>query len=175
LFGWAEGPHRPERASHGLVALFNSPLKLTLDDLRAHLDAIYPGQFLPPRDRGNFAVDGQMRGTQFMIQSNLPAAGGLFVLQNVQTPYTQLSSYAEHIEDWALRDMAEKQSCWLSVELLRHYTSEDDSYRFIGSVIARLAPRDTAALVHPANLTTIAFTAHVRRELSSGGQPFGTA
>ncbi|HEY2840461.1 MAG TPA: hypothetical protein VGJ26_14995 [Pirellulales bacterium] len=55
------------------VVLANSFVDWELDSLRTKLDEVYPGQFLPPRDKGNFVVDGPTPG-QFFIQANIPGA-----------------------------------------------------------------------------------------------------
>jgi len=38
------------------VVLANSYTELTIESLRQKLDEIYPGEFLPPRQKGNFVV-----------------------------------------------------------------------------------------------------------------------
>jgi hypothetical protein len=158
-----------------LVVLSKSHVELTLDTLRDGLDQIYPGQFLPPREQGNFVMDGSVPGAEFLIQSSISGASGMFLLHNVPGPYTEFSNFADHIADASLRQLAEQQTCWLSVDLIRQYNSEEDAYRLIGSVLAKFSPRDAAALVHPSRLVTIGFNDDVRRQLASGGQPFGTA
>ena len=47
------------------VVLSNSYAELTLVSLRQSLDELYPGQFLPPREQGNFVVDGNVPGAEF--------------------------------------------------------------------------------------------------------------
>ena len=139
-----------------LVVLSNTYVPLTLDGLRARLDEPYPGQFLPPRDQGNFVIDGAVPGAEFLIQSNLPGAAGMFLLHSVPGPYVEVSDFALYITEPSLRRIAETQACWLSVDCVRQYTGEEDAYRFIGSALAKLAPRDTTALVHPSRPITIA-------------------
>ena len=53
-----------------LVVLSNTHVELTVDQVREKLDELYPGQFLPPRDKGNFVVEGSVPG-QFLIQSRV--------------------------------------------------------------------------------------------------------
>ena len=154
----------------GWVALSNSYVELTLDLLRKSLDELYPGQFLPPREKGNFVVDGNVPGAEFLIQSGIQGAAGLFLLHNVPGPYTEFSDFADHIEDPSLRHLAEGQDCWLSVDLIHKHTTEEDGYRFIGNVLAKLAPSDAAVLVHPSRLITIRLDDEVRRRLAGGGQ-----
>ncbi len=167
--------HARDREMVSLVVLSNTDVELTLDTLREKLDQLYPGHFLPPREQGTFIVDGSVPGAEFLIQSNIPGAAGIFLLHSVPGPYAYVSEFAEHIADASLRRLAQAQTCWLSVDLIHKYTTEEEAYRFIGSVLAQLAPRDAAALVHPSRLITIAFDDQVRRELASGGQVFGTA
>jgi hypothetical protein len=149
--------------------------ELTLDLLRKQLDQTYPGYFLPPREQGTFVVDGSVPGAEFLIQSDIPGAGGIFLLLSVPMPYTMFSDFAAHIADASLRQLAEAQTCWLSVDLIHRDVPAHEAYRFIGGVLAQLAPPDAAALVHPSRLITVAFDDQVRRTLASGGQVFGTA
>jgi hypothetical protein len=167
--------HFRDREMISLVVLSNSYVELTLETLRASLDQIYPGYFLPPREKGTFVIDGNEPGLEFLIQSDISGAAGMFLLYSVPGPYTAFSDFAGHIADAPLRRLAEAQTCWPSVDLLgREGSDEDEAYRFIASVLAQLAPRDAAALVHPSRLTTIAFDDRLRRELASGGEIFGT-
>jgi hypothetical protein len=159
-----------------LVVLSTTFVELTLESLCASLDQIYPSHFLPPREQGSFVADSEnLPGGEYFIKSDVPGARGMFLLYTVPGPYTAVSDFADHIADSALRRLAEEQACWLSVDLVHDSTNEDEAYRFIGSVLAHLAPADTAALVHPSKLTTIAFDGDLRRRLASGGQIFGTA
>jgi hypothetical protein len=122
------------------VVLCSSFVELTADSLRANLDQLYPGQFLPPREQGNFVVDGNIPGGEFMIQCSVPGAAGLFLLYSVPGPYTAFSDFADHIEDASLRELARTQECWLSVDLAHAHSTDADGYRFIGQVLAKLAP-----------------------------------
>jgi len=158
-----------------LVVLSNSYVELTLDTLRGHLEELYPGRFLPPREKGTFVVASNVPDTPFLIQSDIPEAAGTFLLHSVPGPYTAFSDFAEHITDAGLRQLAQAQTCWLSVDLIHRDTTEAEAYRFIGSVLAELAPRDAAALVHPSRRLTIAFDDQVRRALANGGQVFGAS
>lgn len=170
--------HARDREMIGLVVLSNSYVELTLDELRGRLDQIYPGYFVPPREKGTFVIDGNEPGMEFLIQSDIPGAAGTFLLYSVPGPYTVFANFAEHIADATLRRRAEAQTCWLSVHLPgREGTEEErqEAYRFIASVLAQLAPRDAAAVVHPSRLTTIAFDDKLRRELASGGRTFWSA
>jgi hypothetical protein len=165
---------RQRRDMISLVVLSNSYVELTLGTLREHLEQVYPGRFLPPREKGTFVVEGNIPDTPFLIQSDIPGAAGSFLLHSVPGPYTAFSDFAEHIGDASLRRLAQAQSCWLSVDLIHRNTTDAEAYRFIGSVLAELAPRDAAALVHPSRLLTIAFDDRVRRALANGGQVFGS-
>ena len=150
------------------VVLCSSFVELTADSLRANLDQLYPGQFLPPREQGNFVVDGNIPGGEFMIQCSVPGAAGLFLLYSVPGPYTAFSDFADHIEDASLRELARAQECWLSVDLAHAHSTDADGYRFIGQVLAKLAPPDAAVLVHPSRLMTMRFDDEVRRKLAAG-------
>jgi hypothetical protein len=158
-----------------LVVLSSSYVELTLDTLRHRLDQAFPGYFLPPRERGTFVIDGNEPGVEFLIQSDIPDARGMFLLHNVPGPYAAFSDFAAHIADASLRELAEAQTCWLSIDLMHRQTPAEEAYRFIGRALAQLAPPDAAVLVHPSRLITVAFNDDVRRQLASGGQVFGTA
>lgn len=151
----------------GWVVLSNSWVELTEETLRTHLDRLYPGEFLPPRQRGTFVVAGPVADVQFLINSAIAGAAGMFMLQSVPGPYTEFSSFAEHIRDAALRRIAVAQQAWLGVERISG-DNEDEAYRFIGKVLAALAPSDATVLVHPARLVSYPFDADMRRKLSIG-------
>ena len=177
LFGTDRKPGRPrqgERDMVSLVALSRSSPDLTLDSVRATLDALFPGQFLPPREEGNFVIDGSVPGATYMIQCTVEGASGIFMLHNVPGPYSEFSVFPDHLSG-PLRAIALEQPCWMSVDLMHAYGSEEDAYRFIGPVLAQLAPADTAVLLHPTKMMAVELTADVRRRLATGGQPFGAA
>ena len=167
--------HQRGRDMVGLVVLSNSYVELTLASLRERLDRVYPGYFVPPRQQGTFVIDGNAPNVEFLIQSAIPGAAGMFFLHTVPGPYTEFSDFAEHIADDSLRQLAQAQACWLSADLVHQHTTAEEAYRFIGGALAELAPEDAAVLVHPSRLTTIPFDDRVRRELASGGAIFGTA
>jgi hypothetical protein len=176
------GPKDPEleKVQHGggdmvsLVILSQSSPDLTLESVRSTLDAVFPGQFLPPREEGNFVIDGGVPGAVYMIHCSVPGANGMFMFHNVPGPYAEFSDISTRLSG-ALRDLALKQPCWMSIDLMHAYDADDDGYRFIGPVLAQLAPTDAAVLLHPSKMTAVEFTPDVRRQLASGGQPFGEA
>jgi hypothetical protein len=159
-------PSRPggEREMISWVVLANTYVELKLDTLRQKLDELYPGQFLPQRLQGNFAVLGPAPG-HFLIQCHVTGVAGAFMLNNIRGFYTD---FAEAIADPSLRREAESQCCWLSIDLVHMHTTDEEAYRFIGQVLAKLAPADAAFLVHPARRATIAFDDNVRRRLANG-------
>jgi hypothetical protein len=168
-------PPLHDRGMISLVVLSNSYVELTLDILRARLDEIFPGHFLPARDEGSFVIEGSVPETEFFIKSVVPGANGMFMLWSVPGPYTCFSDFAEEINDPVLRQLAEEQEYWMSVDLVHDGTTEAEAYRFIGSVLAALAPPDSAVLVHAGKLESIRFNDEVRRRLASGDGAFGTA
>jgi hypothetical protein len=157
-----------------LVVLSQSSLDLTLESVRKTLDSVFPGQFLPPREEGNFVIDGAVPGAVYMIQCTVAGAGGMFMLHNVPGPYNEFSDFSAHLSG-PLLELALKQVCWISIDQIHAYGPEEDGYRFIGPVLAQLAPADSAVLLHPSKLTAVEFTQDVRRQLASGDQPFGVA
>jgi hypothetical protein len=150
------------------VVLSKSYVDLKVDSLREKLNEVYPGQFLPPRDK-NFVIDGFTPG-QFLIKSNITGAAGMFMLISVPASYTQFSDFAEVIADPALLSSVKAQCCWLSVDLIHRFTTDEDAYRFIEQVLAKLAPPDAAFLVHPEKRITIPFDHDIRRRLANGAQ-----
>ena len=159
----------PRREMVSWVVLFDSDVEFTVDSLRAELDRLWPGQFLPKRDNGSFVVEGTVPGAQFMIQSRVPGASGTFLLHNVPAPYSEFSDMVERIPDASLRDIAKAQGCWISVDLIGK-SGAAEAYKFIGSVLARIAPPDAAVLLHPSRGTAVRFTADVRRKLAEKGR-----
>lgn len=162
-------PSGGEREMISWVVLANTYVDLNVDLLRAKLDEVYPGQFLPPRQRGNFVIDGPGPG-QLFVQANMPGAAGMFLVISVPGRYTEFSDFQNNIADPSLRRKAEAQKCWLSVDLVHQNTTNEDAYRFIEQVLAKLAPADAAFLVHPSKLVTIPFDDNVRRRLANGEQ-----
>jgi hypothetical protein len=148
----------------GWVILCMRPVELTEETLRAQLDRIYPGEFLPPRQLGTFVVAGPVAGTQFLIKSAIAGATGIFILQSVPGPYTAFSPFVKNIRDAALRRIAVAQRAWLGLERVGG-DNEADAYRFIGRAIGTLAPDDAAVLVHPSRLIAYPFNAETRLKL----------
>jgi hypothetical protein len=150
------------------VVLSNTYVDLKVDSLRENLDEVYPGQFLPPRDK-NFVIDGPTPG-QFFIKSNIAGAAGMFMVISVPASYTEFSDFAGVIADPALLRNVKAQCCWLSVDLVHRLTTDADAYRFIEQVLAKLAPQDAAFLVHPEKRITMPFNDDIRRRLANGAQ-----
>jgi hypothetical protein len=176
--GWIGAQHAdaqsaaPSRASDEMISwvvLSNTYVDLDVGLLRTKLDEIYPGQFLPPRDKGNFVVNGPGFG-QLFVNANMSGAAGMFLVNSVPGPYTEFSSFQKKIADPSLRRRAEAQKCWLSVDMVHKNTTNEDAYRFIEQVLAKLAPPDAAFLVHPSKLVIIPFDDNVRRRMASGAQ-----
>ena len=170
LFGIGEAPPEDESDMIGWVVLSNSDVELTVESMRAALDSLYPGQFLPAGER-NFVIDGASPGSQFMIQSNVDGAAGMFMLHTVPGPYKEFSNFAEFITDPDLRTLATAQQAWLGVDNMHVHTTEADAYRLIGAVLAKLAPADAAVLVHPSMPIVMRFDDDIRRRLAAGLEP----
>jgi hypothetical protein len=150
------------------VVLSKTYVDLNVGSLREKLDEVYPGQFLPPRDK-NFVIDGPTPG-QFFIKSNIAGAAGMFMVISVPASYMEFSDFADVIADPALLRNVKAQCCWLSVDLVHRLTTDADAYRFIEQVLAKLAPQDAAFLVHPEKRTTMPFDDDIRRRLANGAQ-----
>jgi hypothetical protein len=180
IFGTRKAPivepkhHEDDMVS--LVVLSQTWLNLPLDHVRATLDSLYPGVFLPPREEGSFVIEGPAKGASFLIQCAVPEVNAIFNLHDVPGPYSDFSDFGEHISDSELRELALQQQCWMSEDRMHAYERNDEgAYRFISRVVAQLAPPDAAVLLHPSLMLAIPFTDDVRRLLASGGHPFGTA
>jgi len=52
--------------------------------------------------------------------------------------------------------------------MIHRNTTNEDAYRFIEQVLAKLAPADAAFLVHPSKLLTIRFDDEIRRRMATG-------
>lgn len=163
----ARASHRHEMVSW--VLLYSAHSVFDVNDLRQKLDAAFPGEFLPQRDGKSFILDGPTPG-QFLIQSRIVGAAGLFMVMSVAAPYTQFSDFANFIDDPALRHQAVAQRNWLSIDLIAKATNPNDAYRFIGRALARLAPADAAMLVHPTRPIVMTFDESTQR-LANGLQP----
>lgn len=166
-------PRRPDpREMVSLVVLFSSYEELNCDIVRKRLDGAFPGCFIPPREIGTFVVDGDPPGMQFFVNSAIPGAGGTFLLFNVPGPYTDVSGFAQLIDDKAMRASAVAQRSWLSVDKIGG-RSDEEAYKFISAALAVLAPDDAVFLVHADTFRTIRFDAAVRRQLAASENPFG--
>jgi hypothetical protein len=163
-------PEEPEPDMISWVVLSNTCLDPTVESMRATLDQLYPGQFLPAND-SNFVIEGPEPEWQFMIQSNVDGAAGMFMLQAVPGPYTMFSDFAEVITEPELRTLAVAQRAWLSVDAMHVHTTEAEAYRLIGSLLAKLAPPDAAVLVHPSKPIAMRFDDDIRKQLADGLQP----
>jgi hypothetical protein len=80
-----------QREMIALVVLANTYVHLKLDSLRTKLNEVFLGEFLPPRNKGNFVVDGPGPG-QFFIQAN---------------------------NAWRRRDVSAQQCAWAVLEILK--------------------------------------------------------
>lgn len=154
------------------VVLSNSFVELNEEKLRAKLDEAFAGAFLPQRNEKSFVVKGPVPEAQFLIQSRIAGAAGIFMLNTVPGPYTHFSDFDKFITDRATQRQARAQRSWLSIDLVKAHSNstEADAYRFIGRALAKLAPRNAAYLVHPTRRVVIAFDEEVRRRLENGEQ-----
>jgi hypothetical protein len=161
--GHAGDSQEPEMIA--LVVLSNTFVDLTLDSVRAKLNEVFPGEFLPPHQKGSFIINGPTPGG-FLIQARVPGAAGMFLLHNVPGPYWKFSDFAKAIADPVIRKKAMAQRCWLSVDRIGTHGGQEDGYRFIEQVLAKFAPPDAAFLVHPSRLLTIPFDNDLRGRLA---------
>jgi hypothetical protein len=149
------------------VLLTNTFVDLNVDSLRQRLEELYPGQFMPPHIKGSFVVKGRTLG-QFVIQSNVAGASGVFLLNSASRPYRDFSTFTDAIADGPLRRKVEAQCCWLSVDLAFDIPNKAAAYRFIEQVLAKLAPPDAAFLVDPQKHITVVFDDELRRRFAGG-------
>jgi hypothetical protein len=99
----------------------------------------------------------------------------MFMLLTCPGPYTLFSDFADHIADPDLCDLAKEQTCWFSIDSIAGDKTDEEAYRFIGTVLAHLAPPDAAVLVLPGKSISAVFDSELRRRLASGGDVFGIA
>jgi hypothetical protein len=158
-----------------LVALTPGWEPRSVDSVRRDLDELFPGEFLPPREEGNFILEGPVPDASYMVQCVVPGHGGVFLIHNVPGPYSDFSDFLSFMDDPELKALAAKQPCWMSVDLMHSYTTAEEGLRFITVVIAKLAPADVVLLVHPSRYMVALFTPELRAVLASGGVPFGTS
>ena len=170
--------HREEPSLLGLVVLYSGECELSVRVLLERLDGLFAGQFLPARQAGNFVVEGPARGASFLVQSSVEGFSGTFMVNNVLAPYPSLSSAVRYIGRPTLRRTAEKQTSWMSVDLLRSPQAAGDATRFMAVLVSALAPEQSAVIVNAADYSVSAFTPEVRRLLARGEFPtwdFGPA
>jgi hypothetical protein len=154
------------------VVLSKTRAELTLDSLRAQLDRLYPGLFLPPQDRKNFVIDGVSPGAQFLIQASIAGSVGLYMLQNVAANDAEFSDFAVDAGDASLCKSILEQEARLSVELIEA-APDQDCRRFIGKVLGALAPADSTVLVNPDRRMAIRFDEELRGQLMREELPGG--
>lgn len=151
-----------------LVALSTSHTSLSAEGVRAALKTIYPRHFLSTGDDGSFVTEGPQLHMDAIVKSLVPGASGFFMIHSLPFPYADQSKLPGRIPDPALRQLACKQTSWMSVELVHTWAGADDARRFVARAMACLAPPDTAVLICPGSGTAVAFDAAVRTRLSAG-------
>jgi len=152
------------------VVLSKSYVALDADKLRAKLDEAFPGEFLPQRDQGSFVVDGAVPRAQFLIQSRVAKAAGLFMLQSVPGPYTSFFRLRQ-VHHGSRGQATGAGATELAVD--RSYGQAYDRGRSLSLHRPRRGdtrPRDAAYLVHPTRRIIVAFDEDVRRRLANGEQ-----
>jgi hypothetical protein len=149
------------------VVLADSPIRFDLDALRQKLEELYPGQFVPPRAKGSFVVAGRVRG-QYIIQSNVGGAAGIFILNSGTEPFAGLSDFTKTIPDGPTRRSVEAQCCWLAISLMYKARPDAEAFRFVEQALAKLAPPDANFLVDPTKRITVPFDEAMRRSFARG-------
>jgi hypothetical protein len=152
------------------AALSMTWIELNVGTLRARLNTAFPGEFLPPRGRSTFVVEGPLAATQFLINSVIAGEAGTFLLNSVPGQYSDLSTFVERIDDLRLRALALAQQAWLSVDLIDPGAKPEGARRFIGKALAALAP-DAAVLVDAGGGRCWLFDETIRGRLASGRWP----
>ena len=146
------------------VVLSKTRARLTLDSLRAQLEQLYPGRFLPPQDRKNFVIDGASLGAQFLIQASIAGPAGLYMLENVVANDAELSDFAANVSDASLRKSILEHEARLSLDLIEA-AIDQHCHRFIGKVLGALAPADSTVFVNADRRRAIRFDAELRGQL----------
>jgi hypothetical protein len=148
-----------------LVALLRQAVRLDRAALEQKLDAVFPGQFVP-QNENSFVVDGP-DPTQFMAKSLVASHSGLFFVICRPEAYVDVSSFALNDRDPRLQDLLRQHNAWLSVDQVAPIGGTEDAYRFIGRALAKLAPDDSVALVHPQTNAMVPFDSETRAKLRS--------
>jgi len=69
--------------------------------------------------------------------------------------------------DQRLQDLVRNHKAWISVDLIAPIGATEDAYRFIGKALAKMAPEDSVALVHPQTNAMVPFDSETRSKLQS--------
>jgi hypothetical protein len=149
LFGRARPKALDEPATNmvSLVVLVPQPVHLDVPTVQNLLDEVFPGHFMPTTD-SSFVIEGTAPA-QLFVKSAVPQNSGVFFVNAVPRPYTAMAGFLTNVKDPNLRSRVQGHAAWLSLDRVGAIGSADDAYRFIGKALARLAPRDALAVVHP--------------------------
>jgi hypothetical protein len=138
-----------------LVVLVSQPVHLDVPTVQRLLDEVFPGRFVPKTD-SSFVIEGT-GPEQLFVKSVIPQNAGVFFVNVVPRPYTAVSGFLTKVTEPTLRSRVQGHTAWLSVDRVGAIGSVDDAYRFIGKALARLAPHDALAVVHPSSERTVPF------------------
>lgn len=148
-----------------LVILLRRPVQWERAAIQEQLDAVFPGQFLP-QNENSFVIDGP-DPTQFMVKSLVASHSGLFFIICRPEAYVNVSNFAPNDRDPRLQELLGQHHAWHSVDLIAPISGTEDAYRFIGKTLAKLAPEDSVALIHPQTKALVRFDAETRVRLRS--------
>ena len=148
-----------------LVILLRESVHLDMLSSREKLKSVFPGAFYPEND-DSFVIEGS-NPLQLFVKSVIPANSGIFLVNFVPASYTEFSGFLSHIADPGLKAWVTDHRAWLSIDRIGEIGTDDDSYRFIGKALAKLAPVDAIAVVHPERYITVAFRHETRDQLRS--------
>lgn len=163
-----------------LIVLLRSPLALSLDDVRAHLNTIFPGKFQELSDENDGAdcsfvidgVDGPTGEPSFFVKCIEPRHGGIFLIHNCSKRYTSPEAFNGQDVHPELVQSVKLHNAWLSVDPIDNIDSKEDADRFMRVVIAQFAPQDALAVLNPAVSGFVSYTEMLRRALAQGEDVF---
>ena len=141
-----------------IVLLLLNPLPMDVSRLEVSIARAAPASFVKSEQNFVNSTDKREKFEVFFAKSN----DGIFLVHNHAHPYCdELEKVAGSISDRALGEKVRKHRAWISVDLMDRdkmmFRTEADAWRFIGKVLAELAPEDAVAIYVPAKGVLMAF------------------
>lgn len=148
ILSWFRRKPRPEKRIVSLVLLLREERYLDTVILKKLAENAFDVEFEDSDDAENYVVMVQ-DDVNYMIQ----AYGQTFLVNNYPRPYIEdLEEVSSEIQELRLRQAVREHRAWLSVDQFGPPTmSEEESFRWIGRLLAELVDTDCTAIFCPAN------------------------